>query len=293
MSAVRRSFRREIDVIDANPTNFQAEVLEASHDLPVMVDFWAPWCAPCAVLGPLLEKLERESAGGFKLVKVDADDNPGLMTAWGVRSLPTVVLFRAGRPVDRFVGALPESRIRAFVARLAPPPGQDLLVQAGALLAHRDWPRAAEVLRTVLALNPALDAARAHYVRTMLRLRQPGPARLAFEPLRGRASADLKLAALAMLLEAVEASQTLEDEAPLRAALERDPGDSAAWLALARWRMAHERWQPAMDALLELVRRDRAYGNDAGRRGMLAAFELCEDEALVRDYRRRLSAGLY
>lgn len=280
-------------MIDANPTNFQSEVIEASRDLPVLVDFRAPWCAPCAVLDPLLEKLERDSAGGFRLVRVDADDNPALLAAWGVRSLPTVVMFHGGRPVDRFVGALPESRVRAFVARLAPPPGRDLLAQAQTLLARRDWPRAAEVLRTALALNPALDAARARYVRTLLRLGQHGLARLAFEPLRGRASSHLGLAALAMLLEAAEASAGVDDEAPLLAALERDPADSAARLALARWRMARDRWQPAMDTLLELVRRDRGYGDDAGRRGLLAAFELCEDEALVREYRRRLSAGLH
>ena len=121
-------------MIDANTTNFQTEVVEASHDQPVLVEFWAPWCAPCAALAPILEKLEREAAGGFKRVKVDADDNPELMTAWGVRSLPSVLLFRAGRSVDRFVGARPENEVRAFVARLAPPPGEDLLVQARNLI---------------------------------------------------------------------------------------------------------------------------------------------------------------
>jgi putative thioredoxin len=279
-------------VIDANQTNFQTEVIEASHDQPVLVDFWAPWCAPCADLGPILEKLEHESAGGFRLVKVDADDNPALMTAWGVRSLPTVVLFRGGHAVERFVGARPESQVRAFVARLAPPPGEDLLVQARNLLTLGDLPRAAEVLRTVLALNPALDSVRATYVNTMLRLGDPVRARLAFEPLRSRASANLKLAAMAMLIDAAEATADVPDEAPLRAAIEAEPRSSAARLRLAQWLMAHSRWQPAIEALLDLVRQDRHFGNDAGRRGLLAVFELCDDAALVRDARRRLSAGL-
>jgi putative thioredoxin len=280
-------------MIDANPTNFQAEVIEASHDRPVLVDFWAPWCAPCGVLGPILQKLEHEAGGAFKLVKVDADDNPALMQAWGVRSLPTVVVFRGGRAIDRFVGARPEGEVRAFLARLEPRPGEDLLTQARTLLSLGEWPRAAEVLRTVLALNPSLDAVRASYVRTLLRLGDVALARRAFEPLRTRARADLKLAALATVIEAAEASGELADEAPLRAAIQADPADAAARLRLAQWRIARGAWQPAMDALLDLVRVDRAYGDDAGRRGLLAVFELCEDEALVRDYRRRLSAGLH
>jgi putative thioredoxin len=280
-------------MIDANPTNFQAEVIEASHDRPVLVDFWAPWCAPCDALGPVLERLEREAGGAFKLVKVDADDNPALMQAWGVRSLPTVVVFRAGRAVDRFVGARPEGEVRAFLARLEPPPGEDLLTQARTLLALGEWPRAAEVLRTVLALNPSLDAVRATYVRTLLRLGDVALARRAFEPLRTRARTDLRLAALSTLLDAAEATGDVADEAPLRAAVEAAPADAAARLRLAQWRIARGAWGPAMDALLELVRLDRRFGDDAGRRGLLAAFELCEDEALVRDYRRRLSAGLH
>jgi putative thioredoxin len=280
-------------VIDANPTNFQAEVIEASHDLPVLVDFSAPWCAPCQVLEPILEKLGREAGGAFKLVKVDADDHPGLMATHGVRALPTVVVFRAGRPVDRFTGARPEGEIRAFIARQTPRPGEDLLNQARNLLALRDWPRAADVLRTVLALNPALDAVRGTYVHVLLRLGRATQARLAFAPLRDRTASRPALAALALAIEAAEATADLPDEAPLVQAAARDPADAAALWRLAQWRIAHGRWPDAMDTLLALVRHDRSFGDDAGRRAMLAVFELCDDDALVRDYRRRLAAGLF
>ncbi len=280
-------------MIEANPTSFQPEVIEASHDQPVLVLFSAAWCAPCGVLGPIMERIGRDAAGAFKLVKVDADDAPALMQAWAVRSLPTVVAFRGGKAVDRFVGAIPEAAVRAFVARLAPRPGEDLLAQARNLIALADWPRAAEVLRTVLALNPALDAARVHYVRALLRIGEGSRARLAFEPLRARARADLGLSALALSIDAAEATASVDAEGSLQAAVDAAPLDPAAWLRLAQWRLARGAWRPAMEAFLELVRVDRHHGEDAGRRGLLAAFELCDDPALVREFRRRLSAGLY
>ena len=283
-------------MIDANPTNFQSEVIDASHDRPVLVDFCAAWSEPCAALDPILQALEAQAAGSLKLVKVDADDNPALMQAWGVRSLPTVLVFVGGRPVDRLAGARSaggfESALRAALARLAPEPGVDLIARARALLAHRDWPRAAEAMRTVLALNPSLDSVRAEYVGTLLRLGDVARARPAFEPLRPKARTDRVLGALAFAVDAADAVSDVPDEASLQRAVDADPADPGARLRLGQWRLARGHWQGAMDALLDVVRLERGHGDDAGRRGMLAAFELCGDPALVRDYRRRLSAGL-
>ncbi len=162
-----------------------------------------------------------------------------------------------------------------------------------ALVARGDWDGVAQALRTVLALNPSLDAARAAYVQALLRLGRPTPARIAFEPLRDRAARRPAVAALAILVDAAVATDDGRDEAALAAAADRDPTDGAALWRLAQWRIARGRWAEALESLLELVRRDRAFGDDAGRRGMLAVFELCGDDALVREYRRRLAAGLH
>jgi putative thioredoxin len=147
-------------------------------------------------------------------------------------------------------------------------------------------------MRTVLALTPSLDPVRADYERTLLRLGDAARARPAFEPLRGRARSDAALAALGFVLDAADAVADVADAAPLERAVEADPADPAARLRLGQWLLARGRWQAAMDALLEVHRLDRRHADEAGRRGLLAAFALCDDAALVRDYRRRLSAGL-
>ena len=280
-------------MIDANQTNFEQEVIEASREIPVLVDFWAPWCGPCRALGPLLEKVERESAGQFRLVKVNSDENPELSAAFSVRSIPFVLLFRDGAPVDSFVGALPEGQIKAFLAKHLPRPGDDALAQARAAMGAGRREEAVEALRTALAVNPALDDARVDYVRALLQLGRAADARIAFEPLKARASADLKFAALALLIDAAEATAALPSEAAAREALEKAPDDLEARWQLAQWLMTRGRWQQAMDELLAIVSRDRKFREDAGRKGMLAVFELCEDASLVREYRRKLASGLY
>lgn len=172
-------------------------------------------------------------------------------------------------------------------------PGEVLPAPIQALVARGDWAGVADALRTVLALNPALDAARATYVHALLRLGRPTHARIAFEPLRDRVAGRPAIAALAILVDASVATDDGSDEGSVEAALVRDPADSAARWRLAQWRIARGRWADALQTLLELVQRDRGFGDDAGRRGMLAVFELCGDDALVREYRRRLAAGLH
>lgn len=279
-------------MIEVTRQNFEEEVIAASQLVPVLVDFWAPWCAPCKALTPVLERIEQELGGQVALVKVNSDENPEIVAALGVRGIPNVILFKDGRPVDGFVGALPEARIRAFLAPHIENPVERQQAVAREAMQEKRFAAAAEALGMLLAVNPADQQARADYVVALTRLGRFEQARRVFEPLGAPARSDLHLAAVARLLDACEGS-ALDGEAGLRKAVEHAPGDNDARLALAQWLLAQSRWSEAMDELLVIAGRDRAFGDDIARRTMLAIFDLCPDAALVSSYRRKLSASLY
>jgi putative thioredoxin len=280
-------------MIEVTQQNFEVEVIAASQRLPVLVDFWAPWCAPCRALTPVLERIGHDLAGQVSLVKVNSDDNPELAAAIGVRGIPHVVLFKDGRPVDNFVGALPEASIRAFLARHLQKPGEKQLAAAREAMQEKRYAAAAEALSEVLAINPANHEARAEYVTALIRLDRLEQARVAFQPLDRAAKSDLRLASIARLLDAAEAAVAVTDEGELRRAVAELPQDNARRLLLAQWLMTQSRWAEAMDELLLIAGRDRKFGDDIARRNILAIFELCPDAALVSSYRRKLSASLY
>ena len=280
-------------MVDVTQQNFEVEVIAASHRVPVLVDFWAPWCAPGRALAPVLERLAHELAGQLSLVKINSDDNPEIAAALGVRGIPNVVLFKDGKPVDKFVGALPENQIRAFLARHVQKPGEAQLTLAREAMQEKRYRVAAEALGVALAINPANREARADYVMALTRLGKFEQARSAFEPLAGAARADLRLAAVERLLEASETAASMDGEAEARSAVAQAPQDNGRRLALAHWLMAQSRWSEAMDELLVIAGRDRKFGDDIARKTLLAVFELCPDTAVVSAYRRKLSARLY
>ena len=288
-------------MIDANLTNFETEVVDASHQLPVLVDLWAPWCGPCRVLGPVLEKLETAYAGRFKLVKVNTEDEPDLAAAFGVRSIPMVVLMKGGQPVDGFVGALPEGQIRQFLDKHVPEAAADEEAPPEEAAPADDASRL-EQLQQQLAANPADDATRDAYVELLLRAGREDDARRAFEPLAGKVAIDRRAAALQVWLDALQSLRAAPDESALRAAIAANKRDFAARFALAQRLLAAQQWTAAMDELLEIMMRDKGWNDDAARKAYVAILELITPPApktadgqppatdpTLESYRRRLS----
>jgi putative thioredoxin len=258
--------------IDATVENFMTAVVEASNTTPVLVDFWAPWCGPCRTLMPLLDRIADDYQGRFILAKVNTEEQTQLAAHFQIRSIPTVMLVHHGEVVDQFMGLQPESAIRDLLDRhvspvatreepaVAPPPAARPEELAARLLEQRDATAAAaaiEALEQSQAGHPALKALRA---------------RLAF----------------------VEIANARPDVMGLRAALEADPADSASRHALAAHHALVGDFGTALAEWLDLMRRDRKFGDDAGRRALLQAFDLLgEQDPLVAQYRRRMAALLH
>jgi putative thioredoxin len=281
-------------MIDATLSSFEHDVIEASLEAPVLVDFWAPWCAPCKALGPLLERLEREYGGRFRLVKVNCDHNPELVASFELKSIPHAVAFVDGNAVAQFMGAQPEPYVRAFLDRIIPDPGALEHRCAREALAQGQLAIAEEYLRNALALDPANDGARLDMAGLLLERGQPDAARAHFAMLSPRAHQQSNHESVRAQIEAVDAAASLPPEASLAARIAADAGDLQARLDLAALHVARREFEPALAQLLAIVERDRAFGEDIGRVRMLEVFELAAGEpALVDAYRSRLSAILF
>ncbi|MCJ0765866.1 thioredoxin [Variovorax terrae] len=298
-------------MIDVTVENFEAEVVAASMSTPVLVDFWAPWCGPCKSLGPVLEKLETDYAGRFRLVKVNSDEEQQLAGAFGIRSIPTCILMMNGQPVDGFMGALPEGKVREFLDKHVPS-AEELVAEEAEeealdALADGDPQTALEKLQHAVATDPANDDARFDYVKLLLQLGRTDDAKVAFAPVIGKTALVRRFDALQRWMDAIDfeapQGQPARTLAEFDAKIAANKRDFEARFQRAQCLMAQRQWTAAMDELLEILMRDPGWSDGLARKAYIAILEIIEppkakvadgqippQDPTVATYRRRLSS---
>ncbi|MEM6665835.1 MAG: thioredoxin [Pseudomonadota bacterium] len=283
---------------DTTTETFMADVIEESRHVPVLVDFWAPWCGPCKQLTPLLEKAVTAAKGRVKLVKMNIDDHPQVAGQLGVQSIPAVFAFKDGQPVDAFQGAIPESQIAAFIDQLAGPAGADpleaYLEQAEELFENGALPEAAQVFGTVLKADPQNAAAIGGLVRCLVKANDLERARQTLGIVPPDKENDPAIVAARSALELAEQAEKLGDPVALSGRVDANPDDHEARFNLALILNAKGESAAALDALLEIIRRDRSWDDEAARKQLLKFFEAWgPTSSVTKDGRRRLSALLF
>lgn len=280
-------------VIDVTAASFEAEVLTRSRELPVLVDFWAAWCGPCQMLMPLLARLADEYRGQFVLAKVNSDEQQELAARFGVRSLPTVKLFRGGRVVDEFLGVQPEKTIRALLDRHIPRASDALVAQAASAAQAGRADEAIAILDQAVRGDPVNDRARLELARLLIQATRVDDAEAALGALGPEARGSADAQALRARLEFVRTARTARGVDELLRAVAARPTDSAARYELAARHVVHGQYTAALEQLLEIVRTDRKFNDDAARKAMIAIFNLLGGQGeIVNEYRRKLSMVL-
>ncbi|ARO26042.1 co-chaperone YbbN [Rhizobium sp. S9] len=288
-------------ITDTTTANFGKDVIEASRNQPVLVDFWAPWCGPCKQLTPVLEKVVNEAKGRVRLVKMNIDDHPSIAGQLGIQSIPAVIAFVNGRPADGFMGAVPESQITQFIDRIAGPAGADeaaeieaVLTEAAELLAAGNINEAAQLYGAVMQADPENAKALAGMAECMIAANQHQRARETLTDLPEELAKDAGIKAVLKKLDQIEEARKLGDPVALERELATNPDHHEARLKLAKILNVEGRREEAAEHLLLIMRKDRTFDDDGARRQLLQFFEVWgfKDPATVAA-RRKLSAMLF
>lgn len=285
-------------VKDTTTKTFREDVLTESVKQPVLVDFWAPWCGPCKQLQPIIEKVVKAAGGKVKLVKMNIDENPEIAGQLGIQSIPAVIAFQRGQPVDGFMGALPESQVKGFVERLVGPLGpgaaEELIAQAQEAQAQGDAAGAAALFAAVLAQEPENIAALAGLARIELDTGNLEGARGVIAAVPDAKMNDPAVASVLAAIELAEKSAALGDTAELEAKIASNANDHQARFDLAMALAAKDKRDDAVDHLIEIIKRDRTWDEDGARRQLLQFFDAWGpmDETSIAG-RRKLSAVLF
>ncbi|MGA8862753.1 MAG: thioredoxin [Gallionella sp.] len=283
-----------MDMQDVSQADFQKQVVEASFEQPVVIDFWAPWCAPCKVLKPILEKLADEYGGKFKLAKVNSDENPEIAARYAVRGIPSVKAMVDGKVVNEFTGALPESAVRDWLDKIIPSPAEELRREAQRLVDADDLDGALQKLAEASRLDPNNEVVRVDSAEILLAQDKPDEAQRLLDTLKDiDILKDPRVLQLKAQVRLAEMREEGESEAELGAVVRANENDLEARLKLANVLIASNRAAEGMDQLLEIVRRDRGFRDDIGRKTLLDVFNLLGGQGeLVSTYRRKLAALL-
>jgi putative thioredoxin len=286
---------------DTTTANFARDVMDESRNQPVLVDFWAPWCGPCKQLTPIIEKAVTEAGGRVKLVKMNIDDHPSVAGQLGIQSIPAVVAFVNGRPADGFMGALPESQVKAFIDKVAGPAGADqaaeiaaVLEEASGLLAGGDIDGAAQLFAAILQADPDNTQAIAGLAECMIGANQHQRARELLTQLPEELTKAPEVQALLKRLDQIDEARKLGDPVALEHTLSLNPDDHEARMKLAKILNVEGRREEAAEHLLLIMKRDRTFDDDGARKQLLQFFEVWgpKEPATVMA-RRKLSSILF